>query len=121
MPYVDVILKPGEGQSVLQDVLNRELPDIVAPALSLDDQPLHEGRVTPSEIMVTSKIAETTNGKDIEIRILAHNYRRRVKTSERRKNQIIEGVKKSLAGSRKGLTVAVCLVLSHMAYGEFEL
>ena len=120
MPYGVLICKPGVQEIGLW--LAPQLPPIVAPALSLDEEELHNGKVTPKEIMIVPMTnGATVNGNDLELVIFAHNFPKRVENLEERKKQILVGIESLMSGEVRKVTVAVCIITAPMAYGEFRL
>jgi hypothetical protein len=119
MPYALLLVKPGRGLEELGQKLALELPNIIAPALSLGERELHDGKVTPNEIMVWLVFGqETVNGKDLELLVAAHNFPERVANIEDRKEQILAGIRTFLADYDRNVTGAVCVFPTPMAYGE---
>jgi hypothetical protein len=120
MPLTVLQYKIDRGLKELAEKLAETLPSIVAPNLSLSERDLHDGKLTPDEIMVwcrESKKADQ-NGKDLEIIVFAHDFPERRENLEARKDTIIEGVRKFLSDYDRNVTAAVWVLLAPTAYGE---
>lgn len=119
MPCALLLVKPDRGLEEIGEKLALELPEIIAPALSLGKRELHDGKVTPAEIMVWPVFGQNTvNGKDFELLIAAHDFPERAANIEERKEQILAGIRKFLCNYDRNVTGAVCLFPTQMAYGE---
>ena len=120
MPLTLIQYKKGRGLEKLAEDLARELPDIVAPALTLPEQERLEGQVTPDDIIVWcvegGKI--DVNTKDIEILIWAHDFPERKANLEARKDAILSGVRDFLAGYDRNVSGFVWILLKPTAYGQ---
>lgn len=121
MPYGVLIASSPELFQVACHIA-KELPDFVAPALSLEDRDLHNGKITPKEIMIIPVLGNTAvNGKDLELIVIAHDFPERLANAEERKDEILNGIRLLTCQNICDSSVAVCLILTHMSYGEFRI
>lgn len=121
MPYGVLIASSPELFAIACRVAGN-IPDIVAPALSLEDRDLHNGKITPKEIMIMPILGSATvNGKDLELIVVAHDFPERVENADDRQGEILKGVHGLLYGSFTNMSVGVCLILTHMSYRGFEI
>lgn len=121
MPYGVLIASSPELFQVACHIA-KELPDFVARALSLEDRDLHDGKITPKEIMIIPVLGNNAvNVKDLELIVVAHDFPERLENAEERKEQILKGIRHLTCGDICDSSVAVCLILTHMSYGEFRI
>jgi hypothetical protein len=120
MPLVLLQYKP-ELKGVAKK-LAHELPYIVASNLTLSKRKRHDGQVAPEDIMIwcSERGKADVNGKGLEIIIFAHDYPKRKKNLEARKDQIVACVRKRLIVHNSYSTGIGCVwvLLMPTAYGE---
>lgn len=96
------IIRRKAGNPILADLaksLAKELPDIIAPHLTVEGADAENGLVTPDDIEVWSNEGspDDANTKDIEIIIYAHNYAERLANLDDRNTAITAGVRKFIS------------------------
>ncbi|MEJ0053291.1 MAG: hypothetical protein WDN10_00990 [bacterium] len=121
MPVGSVRHKHGRGLGELAAKLTEALPGIVAPALSIEGREIHDGKVTPDEIIIRCEegTGADANAKDLEIMIFAHDFPERSANLEDRKKIVLEGVLAFLADWDRNVTGFVWVILAPTAFGSF--
>lgn len=118
MPLVVVQHKVGR---ILEDMLQKlaeSLPEIVAKALSAEEN--QDACLIPSdvEVWVQESGKLNVNTKDLEIIIWANSYPERLRDLERRKDMIVRAVRKFFADYDRNLSGFVWVLLQPTAFGE---
>ncbi|MEK7134529.1 MAG: hypothetical protein AAB805_02210 [Patescibacteria group bacterium] len=119
MPLALLQYKKGQALKEIAECLALQLPHIIAPALTLSERDLHDGQVTPGEIVVwcVEGGAHDVNTRDIEIIIWAHDFLERAANLEGRKDAIIKGVHRFLADYDRDISGFVWVLLQPTAFG----
>lgn len=119
MPLTLIQYKSGRGLKELAESLAKELPGIVAPALTLPEQERLEGQVTSGDIIVwcVEGGQADVNTKDLEILIWAHDFPERKKNLDERKDSILQGVRRFLDDYDRNVSGFVWILLQPTAYG----
>lgn len=121
MPYGVLLIKSAELLGAANYAAG-QLPEIVAPALSLEGRKLHDGKIGPNEVMIIPVLcSNAVNGKDLELIVIAHDFPERRANIEERETLIHDGLRSLLCRNVFDVTVGVCLILTSMAYGEFRI
>lgn len=121
MPVVQLRYKPNNDLDMLVRRLAKALPAIVAPQLNVAEREGEEGWVA-----ITDVIVEVTEGssvtdvqlRDLQIMIISHDFPERVRTCEKRKDAIIDGVRSFLADYDRNVSGFVQLLLVPIAFGH---
>lgn len=120
MPLVLLHYKTDRGLEELAENLAIELPDIVAPNLTLSERERLDGQVAPEDIIVrcVEGTKSDVNCKDIEITIWAHDFPGRKVNLEERKDAIIGGIHQFLADYDRNVSGFVWVLLQPTALGQ---
>ena len=119
MPLTLIQHKTGRGLKELAENLAKALPDIVAPALTLDKRENLDGKVTSNDIIVwcVEGGQADVNTKDLEILIWAHDFPERKANLDERRDTILKGVRAFLADYDRNVSGFVWILLQPTAYG----
>lgn len=117
MPLVVVRYKPDLVPDHVLEVLTRALPEIVASALHVDDNP--EAHLSADYVMVDTQVIGrfSVNSNTLDILIDANEYPGRVFTIDNRRHAIAEGIRTVLAGYDLDIT---CGVWVRLVRGSYE-
>lgn len=118
MPLVVINYKAGRLPEDLIRSLALEIPDIVASALSVEENP--EARLGPEDIEV--RVQESgkmdVNAKDLEIVIWANSYPERLLNFAERKDMILVDIRAFLADYDSNPSGFVWVLIQPGAFGE---
>ncbi len=116
MPLVVVRYKPDLVPDPVLEAITQALPEIVASALHVDDEP--EAHLIPKHIMVDTQAVGrfSVNANCIDIFIDANEYDGRLFTIDNRRHAIVEGIRSALAV----YTFVTCGVWVRLVRGSYE-
>lgn len=118
MPLVVVQHKAGRITEQMLENLAKAMPEVVATALNAPEN--HDACLSPSdiEVWVQESGKFDVNTKDLEIIIWASSYPECLRDLERRKDVIVQAVRKFLADFDRNLSGFVWVLLQPSAFGE---
>ncbi len=121
MPVATLRYPAGRDLRKIATALSERLPAILATHLSVEGAEVHEGALTEKEIIVHVERLERPdiNGPDFQILVFAHDYRKRKKTLEARKDAIAAEVKQFCEERGRRISGFVWIILAPTAFGDF--
>lgn len=120
MPLTILQYKADQDLDHVAHMLAVELPDIVAPALTLPQRAQLDGLVNPDDIIVWTLEGTPydVNTNDFEIIIWAHDFPERRANLDERTEMILKGVRDFLSDYDRNVTGFVWILLQPTAFGR---